>query len=208
MIKNIVFDMGNVLIYFDRNAFLDKVGVTDPADRQILLREVYLSLEWSMMDRGSLTDFQAAERMEKRVPDRLKKYVHALVEQWDRPILPIPGMADLVKELKQNGYSIYLLSNASFHQHDYWQEIPGHEFFDGTLISADVHLVKPQPEIYELLCKLYSLKKEETVFIDDATPNVEGAVWSGLNGIVFHDDVSELRSKLSSLGVKLATQNV
>lgn len=203
MIKNIIFDMGNVLIYFDRALFLDKAGVTDPNDREILLREIYLSLEWSMMDRGTLTDAQASAIFEERLPEHLKKYASALTEKWDRPIFPIPGMEDVVRELKSSGYGIYLLSNASYHQHDYWDEIPASELFDGTMISADVHLVKPQPEIFLLFCSRFGLRPEECVFIDDSTPNVEGAVFSGLNGIVFHNDSSELRRKLSALGVKI-----
>ena len=50
MIKNIIFDMGNVLLKFDRNYFLDAVGVK-PADRRTLMNNVYLSLEWAKMDR-------------------------------------------------------------------------------------------------------------------------------------------------------------
>ncbi len=206
MIRNIIFDMGNVLIYFDREVFLDRVGLTDPADRELLLREVYLSLEWSMMDRGSLTDEQAADIIAARVPARLGKTVHRLVNEWDRPILPVPGMEDLVRELKENGYRIYLLSNASYHQHDYWPLVPGQELFDGTMVSADVHLVKPQPEIYELLSERFELNKQECVFIDDATPNAEGAYYVGMNAIVFHNDVMELRRKLRALGVQCEEQ--
>ena len=108
MIQNIIFDMGNVLIYFNRDVFLDRVGLTDPADRILLKREVYLSLEWSRMDRGSLTDEEASELIIQRVPERLHDTVRALVGEWDRPILPIPGMEELVRELKGNGYGIYL----------------------------------------------------------------------------------------------------
>ena len=189
MIRNIIFDMGNVLIYFDRNIFLDRVGLENPEDRELLNREVYLSLEWSRMDRGSLTDEEAAEIIARRVPEHLRETVHRLVNEWERPILPIAGMEELVRELKRNGYGIYLLSNASYRQHLYWPEIPASDLFDGTLISADVHLVKPQPEIYELLCNRFSLKKEECVFIDDSTPNAEGAFYTGIPAIVFHNDV-------------------
>ena len=202
MIQNIIFDMGNVLIYFNRDVFLDRVGLTDPADRILLKREVYLSLEWSRMDRGSLTDEEASELIIQRVPERLHDTVRALVGEWDRPILPIPGMEELVRELKGNGYGIYLLSNASYRQHDYWPKVPAYDLFDGTLISADVHLVKPQPEIYELMCGTFSLKKDECVFIDDSTPNVEGAFFVGMPAVVFHDDVQELRGKLRALGVR------
>ena len=200
MIKNIIFDMGNVLIKFDRSIFLDKIGASGE-DRETLLREVFLSLEWSMMDRGSLTEEQAMERMCRRVPERLHKAVRALTSEWDRPILPIDGMEELVRELKAKGYHIFLISNASYRQHEYWPLIPGYECFEDTVISADVKLIKPQPEIYLYAMYKFGIRPEESVFIDDAGPNVEGAVYSGLRGIVFHGDTGELREKLRELGV-------
>ena len=200
MIKNIIFDMGNVLIHFDRAAFLDAVDA-EGEDRELLLREVFLSVEWSMMDRGSLTEEQAAERMCSHVPERLHEKVHALVDRWDRPILPVEGMAELVRELRENGYGIYLLSNASYRQHEYWPKIPGSEYFMDTLVSADHKLVKPQPEIYLHALYQFGVKADECVFIDDATPNVEAAVYCGMSGIAFHNDTVELRRKLRALGV-------
>lgn len=204
MIRNIVFDMGNVLVYFDRDIFLDRVDVTDKADRELLKREIYLSVEWSRMDRGSLSPAGAEAIMRTHLPERLHPYVTRLVSEWSRPILPVPGMAELVRELKAAGYGIYLLSNAALDQHKYWHDIPGSEYFDGTLISADVLHVKPEREIYERLCERFSLRPEECVFIDDATPNAEGAFRCGLVPIVFHDDVHELREKLAALGVHVS----
>ena len=202
MIKNIIFDMGNVLLKFDRNYFLDAVGVK-PADRRTLMNNVYLSLEWAKMDRGSMTEAEAAASMCSRLPERLHEQAHLLVDRWDRPILPVEGMASLVRELKAAGFGIYLLSNSSYRQHEYWPRIPGSEYFDGTLISADVKYVKPEPEIYRLLYKKYGLIPEECVFIDDSAANIEGAERTGMPGIVFHGDAAELREKLRGFGVKL-----
>lgn len=200
MIKNIIFDMGNVLIYFDRDLFLDRAGVTG-SDRELLMREVYLSLEWARMDRGSLTDSEAVEIISKRVPAHLHDAVEKLVTFWDRPILEVPGMYELAEELKGMGYGIYLLSNASYRQHEYWPRVPASRFFDGTVISADVKLVKPQPEIYQLLCDEFKLKAEECFFIDDATLNAEAAYRCGMTAAVFHNDAGEIRRKLIEAGV-------
>ncbi|MDO5000770.1 MAG: HAD family phosphatase [Eubacteriales bacterium] len=202
MIKNIVFDMGNVIIRFDPELFMIRLGLAEE-DRKLLKRELFVSLEWSRMDRGSLTDEEAAEIVCRRVPERLHDAVRRLVGMWDRPILPVDGMYELVEELKGMGYGIYLLSNASFRQHDYWPRVPASKFFDGTLISADVKLVKPQPEIYRLLCDKFSLVPEECVFIDDSTSNAEGAYFCGINALVFHGDAHEMRLKLNELGVKV-----
>ena len=200
MIKNIVFDMGNVLLRFDPAYFVERVGAAEE-DRELLLREVYRSLEGARMDRGSMTEAEAAASICRRLPERLHGTVHALVDEWDRPILPVEGMEELIAGLKEKGYGIYLLSNASFRQHDYWPRVPASRFFDGTLISADVGLVKPQPEIYRLLCESFSLDPDECVFVDDATGNAEGAFLCGMHPIVFHGDAAELRARLREEGV-------
>lgn len=200
MIRNIVFDMGQVVLRFAPDFFLDRCGA-EGEDKKLLKREVYQSLEWARMDRGSLTDEQAAELICRRLPERLHETVHELIDRWDRPILPVEGMEELIAELKGKGYGIYLLSNASYRQHDYWPRVPACRYFDGTMVSADVKLVKPQPEIYRLLCETFSLKAEECVFIDDAINNAEGAFLCGMHAIVFHDDMDELRTRLREEGV-------
>jgi len=201
MIKNIIFDMGRVLIQFDQDYFIEKIGITDPEDKVLLKRAVFYSLEWARMDRGSLTDEEACQIMCSKLPERLHEAVELLTCKWDRPILPIEGMAELVKELKEKGYKIYLLSNASIRQRKYWDQVPGSEYFDGTVISAEEKLVKPQPEIYKLICDRFNLVPSECVFIDDAINNCEGAFLCGINPIVFHGDVTETREKLAELGV-------
>ena len=154
-----------------------------------------------MMDRGSLTDEQAAEIMCRRIPERLHEAVHKLVAFWDRPILEIEGVYELIEELKSLGYPIYLLSNASCRQHDYWPRIPASRFFDGTLVSSDVKLVKPMPEIYLRLLQQFGLKADECFFIDDSTANVEAALYTGMHGAVFFEDLPRLRGELIAAGV-------
>lgn len=200
MIKNILFDMGQVLIRFDQKFFIQRLGIED-ADMELLLREVYRSVEWVQMDRGSLREEEAFERIRARLPERLHDAAWKLVIMWDRPILEIDGMYELVEELKELGYRVYLLSNASVRQHEYWPRIPASKFFDGKLISADVHVIKPQPEIYRLCLEKFNLKAEECFFIDDAPANIEGALQCGIPGAVFHGDAALLRHQLRAAGV-------
>ena len=150
-----------------------------------------------------MTEEEAAASMCSRLPERLHEQAHLLVDRWDRPILPVPGMAELVRELKEAGYGVYLLSNASYRQHEYWPRVPGSEYFDGTLISADVKLIKPCAEIYELLYSTFDLTPSECLFIDDSAPNIEGAERTGMPGIVFHGDADELRGEMKAFGVKV-----
>ena len=200
MIKNIVFDMGNVVIRFDPAAFIDRFGVS-AEERELLLREVFRSPEWVMMDRGTLTDEQCADILCPRLPEHLRDIARKLIAFWDRPILETDGICPLIEELKGLGYGIYLLSNASCRQPDYWQRVPASRFFDGTLISYSVKLVKPMPEIYEKFFETFSLKREECFFIDDSPANVEAALYVGMPATVFHNDTARLRRELRAAGV-------
>lgn len=200
MIKNIVFDMGNVVIRFDPAAFIDRFGVS-AEERELLLREVFRSPEWVMMDRGTLTDEQCADILCPRLPEHLRGIARKLIAFWDRPILETEGICPLIEELKGLGYGIYLLSNASCRQPDYWQRVPASRFFDGTLISYSVKLVKPMPEIYEKFFETFSLRREECFFIDDSPANVEAALYVGMPATVFHNDTARLRRELRAAGV-------
>ena len=200
MIKNIVFDMGNVIIRFDPDAFIDRFGVSEE-DHKTLLREIFRSPEWVMMDRGVLTDEQAADVLCPRLPERLRETARKLIALWDRPIYEVEGMCPLIEELKGLGCGIYLLSNASCRQPDYWQRVPASRFFDGTLISYAVKLVKPMPEIYEKFFDTFSLRREECFFIDDSPANVEASIYVGMPGAVFDGDVIRLRGKLREAGI-------
>ena len=202
MIKNILFDMGNVLIHFDRRAFLDRLDISEE-DKQLLMREVFLSVEWVQMDRGTLWEASAEPLMCRRLPERLHSAVHSLVSCWDEPMLPITGMAELVQELKEDGYGIYLLSNASLRQHDYWSKVPGWQFFDGKIISADEKVMKPHPDYYLRAMERFKLIPGECIFIDDVPANIEGAMYCGIPGIVFHGDAQLLRRQLRDHGIRV-----
>lgn len=199
-IRNIVFDMGGVLMRFDTDLFMKRAGISDE-DMPLIRNEVFRSVEWVQMDRGVLDEDGAFSKMKERLPERLYAKAHDLVFDWDKPMISVPGMSDLVRELKQKGYGIYLLSNASHRQHEYWPRVAGSEYFDATIISADISLVKPMPEIYKVACEKLGINLNESIFIDDMPQNVEAAIYSGMEAVVFYDDVERLRADLRRAGV-------
>lgn len=200
-IRNIVFDMGQVLIEFNPGLFIDRLGITGH-DKELLLREVFSSVEWMCLDRGSKDEEEAWTGMCTRLPGHLHAPAHELVfSWWQRPLIPIPGMAQLIGELKAMGYGIYLLSNANRQLPRYFPRIPGSEYFDGRLVSADYLLMKPQHEIYEKLCEVFSLRPESCFFVDDVPANIEGAMRTGMRGAVFFGDIPRLRRDLNAAGV-------
>lgn len=200
MIRNVVFDMGGVLIAWDPARIVARLGLSGE-DARLLLREVFQSVEWVSLDRGSLSEQAALERFYSRLPRRLHAAAVRCVFWWKDELWPVPGMAELIQELDGLGYGIYLLSNATSALHGYFCRIPGSEHFRGHIVSADWKLLKPQHEIYEKLLSEYQLSPAECLFLDDYPPNIEGAKRCGMEGLVFYRDMARLRHELRSMGV-------
>ena len=203
MIRNIVFDMGNVLIRFDPSLFIEREGITDPEDRRLILDELFNSVEWAQMDRGILEEKTAEPFILERFPERLHPTVSNLLHHWAIPGDEFTGMRELVADLKNAGYGLFLLSNASTAQHRYWPLFPVSRYFDGKLVSCDVKVVKPMREIYQIFTDRFLLDPEECRFIDDAPANVAAAITCGWNGIVFHQDAAQLRRKMRQFGIRI-----
>jgi len=198
-INTIVFDMGGVLIDFSAELFSRRLHVG--AEGQALLTQHLLrTTDWVRLDRGTITEEEVLAHACAKLPRELHAAADDIINRWNEPIAPIEGTADVVRALKARGYTMYLLSNASRRQHDYWSQIPGSECFSGTLISADVHLLKPETAIYEELFRKFSLRPEQCFFIDDFPPNIEAAENAGMQGVVFHD-AWQLEQELKVRGI-------
>lgn len=201
MIRNIVFDMGQVLIRWRPEEILEHFELTGE-EKTMLLQELFWSPEWTQQDRGILTEGEMIERVSARLPESLHATVVEVIKAWHVwHLTPMPGMAELVRRLKAQGYGIYLLSNASTALRGYFPRIPGSECFDGLMVSAEEKLLKPQHEIYERLYERFDLVPEQCVFIDDSPANIEGAMLTGMQGIVFRGDTERLRRELRALGI-------
>lgn len=202
MIKNIVFDMGNVLVKYDAQRFVDNCAKSIE-DGELLMRNIFRSVEWISMDRGVMTQQQGLESICKRLPERLQGIAAELMESWHHDIPPFPEMEALVEKLKGAGYKIYLLSNTSARFHDFRVRIPALQYFDGEFISADWGMLKPDPVIFTTFCSHFGLVPAQCFFIDDVAANIEGAQLAGMRGTVYHGDVAWLEKDLQGAGVKL-----
>lgn len=205
MIDTVVFDMGQVLIRWSGALLLEAYDLCE-ADKALLLRELFGEVEWIALDHGSITLQDAAERVCKRVPAHLHPVVTEIVNGWwKRCLVPVPGMAELVGELKEKGCGIYLLSNASVALPTYFRQIPGGEYFDGLMVSAEEKCVKPDPRIFRRLLDRFGLTAERCFFVDDSPANVEAALCAGFQGCVFHGSAAELRKKLIAAGIPVGS---
>lgn len=201
MIKNIVFDMGKVLLNYDADRVCRQY-MTDEAERKEVSMAVFASQEWLLLDMGVIPEEEALRRMQSRLDTEHKKEMAALcLEHWhEYNMWPVEGMREVVESLKKRGYGIYLCSNASLRLLSCYSVIPGIEYFDGLLFSAEVKCVKPQKEMYLHLFERFALKPEECFFIDDLSYNIEGARACGMDGYCFEDgNVEKLKSVLTQL---------
>ena len=202
MIRNIVFDMGEVLIHFNISDFADRYDIT-AEDKELLLKELFLgNADWALCDWGFYTEEEVAERACRRLPERLHEAAYGISCRWFEPVDPVEGMADIVRRLKEAGYGVYLLSNAGMKHREYWPKVPGSEYFDGVVASAYEKMIKPQPEIYRLLLDRFGLKAEECLFIDDRMVNLAGAEICGMESLLF-TDAKKLLVDLAERGIEL-----
>ncbi len=201
MIQNVLFDMGGVLLDFDPKKFVARAGL-NAADSTILEREIFKSVDWVMLDRGTVTEDEAFASMCTRIPARLHAAARAVFDNWDKPRLPLPGLYDTVKELSEKGYGLYLFSNAGKRHAEYWPALPVSKFFgDRLMVSAWYQVLKPEAAFYETGLSRFGLDRRTCVFIDDSVVNLEGAARVGLDGIVYYGDPPLLRQRLREKGV-------
>lgn len=183
MIKNIIFDMGNVILTYDPQEYI-KTVTEDEIIAETVLKELFRGREWLELDAGAITEQNALEQVISRIP-HYAGYVQKAMEQWHSCLAPVQGMPAIVKRLKDKGYKIYLLSNASLRFFNYKDTFEVFNYFDGFVISAKERIVKPDKAIYDCLCGRFGLKREECLFIDDLPVNIDGAVKAGLKGHLF-----------------------
>ena len=204
MIKNIVFDMGNVLVKYDA-APVCRQFIEDQEDLERVRTAVFISPEWTLMDMGVLTDEQALRQICSRLPQRLHEAAALCLQHWHvYNMWPIKEMDSLIRDLKARGFGIYVCSNAAIRLVDVYQDLfPAVECFDGLLFSAEVKCIKPQKEMYQHLFDRFQLKPEECFFIDDLPMNIEGARACGMDGYCFADgDVKKLKEVLDRFSME------
>lgn len=201
--KNIIFDMGNVLLDFDPGAAVRRLPV-EPEEQQFIKELLFASPEWVAFDRGDLTEETVFQQLSARAPAELRGALRELLHNWHETMVPLPGAKELLQELKARGFRLFVLSNAS---KQFWLYFPREidvTLFDGVVVSCDVHLLKPDVRIYRHLLDTYSLDAQDCLFVDDRADNLQGAKEAGIDGLQFTGDYDAVRKRI---GIHETLQN-
>ena len=179
-IRNLIFDLGGVVIRFDGNYFMDREGITDPDDRKRLMEVLFAGPDWPKLDLGELNEPELLELAKKKLPERLHAAAERLVLHWADPVEIIPVMREFILSCRKNGLGTYLLTNSPKSIHRVLDAIRADELFDGVVISSEIGLAKPGQEIFHYTLQKFGLKGDECLFLDDNIKNVWAARESGL----------------------------
>ncbi len=188
MIKNYIFDFGNVLAKFDPLS-LTKAVIKDEELAKTIAPIVFDRLYWDRLDDGTISDDEVKAEIAKRVPEALINLACEVYDKWIENLEPIEGMSALIKKLKSEGAKLYLLSNISigfsenYHKTEWIKTL--FDYFEGLVFSGPLGLTKPNSEIFEYLINKYDLNKQETLFIDDSELNINGAKKVGIKTHLF-----------------------
>lgn len=195
-IKNVVFDMGNVLMLFD-GPYFSAQFTDNEADAAALQRALFGSPVWNLLDSGTISYDTMLRVARAHLDERLWPNLDACFAGWAAYSAPIEETNALAAELKREGYGIYLLSNAGTRIHDQLNHMPAWSLMDGAVVSGEERLMKPDPAIYQLLCERYGLLAEECLFVDDNADNCEGARVAGMRAARYTGDVAAIREALA-----------
>ena len=203
MYKNIIFDLGGVMVDFDPKTYLVDRFCNAEIEEQVS-QLTFESEEWKLLDAGLITRSEANLRMLARAKEYGRAFeVQGVLDDWLHILRPRRRMQELVQRLKSHGYSVYYLSNIPQDVLELFQTRGVLDHFDGGVASCEVHINKPDPRIYQALLDKYSLRASECVFIDDNLANVQAAFALGFAGIQMKENVGTLVRSLATCNVTL-----
>lgn len=199
MIKNFIFDLGNVLVDYNPMRCILKY-VRNISDANYIASEVFESAEWARLDKGEITYGEALEIWKERIPERLFGSVCEIVENFHLYLPEIKEMTEIVKKLREGGKRVFILSNVGERFPLIVKDAEFMKYIDGVVLSHEEKMLKPEPGIYTVLMKRYITVAEETVFIDDVPENVAIAKRFGMAGYVYDGDPEKLSETFKNLG--------
>jgi putative hydrolase of the HAD superfamily len=184
-IRNVIMDLGGVMLEWNPDHLLTPFQPEPELRKQ--LRASIFGPDWRLFDRGQLSEAELVERLVVTT-GRTQPEILAIVDAARGALVEKPETVKLVRALHQRGFEIFCLSNMPSpmyahlrRRHTFW------DVFRGIVVSGDIQLMKPEPEIYLHLLERFALRAAQSVFIDDLQVNVDAAKSVGLHAICFQN---------------------
>lgn len=202
MIKNIILDVGMVLVDFCWADLLKRLGITGKAFEAVADATVRTA-EWNEYDRSAIADEELLAIFKSKAP----QYTEQIQAFWDNAsgiVRQYPYAKPWIQSLKKAGYHVYILSNYARRTYAL-TKAEGLSFLpltDGAVFSFETGHIKPEKEIYHILMEKYGLEPGECVFIDDNAANLVYPKEIGWGTVQFRD-FGQAQDELKSLGITL-----
>ncbi len=185
MIRNIIFDLGGVLVDFKPQNYLSHIGL-NKEEVEFFTKLVFYGKEWREYNSSKINSKQTEEKLIKEYSE----YANIITKifsklDYNYILFEMKDTAEYLKELKAKGYNIYILSDLNEDSFKYNKQFDFFNYVSGGVYSFEVGTTKPNRNNYETLLKKYNLLPEESIFIDDNIDNVNMANELGINGIQF-----------------------
>ena len=185
MIHTIIFDIGNVLVDFRWRQMFESLGLKED-EIEKLANATVRHQAWLDLDKGIISTEEAKEAYAKEVPE-YREFIERIYQEMDKLLVQFDYSIPWIKEMKERGYRIYILSNWSKPAFDACKDTALNflSLVDGTVFSYKEFVIKPEKKIYEIICTRYDINPQEAIFLDDSEANIKSAREYGLHAIHF-----------------------
>lgn len=195
--KNIIFDIGMVLVDFHWRTTMQKLGipenVIDTLDRSMVNHPL-----WNHFDLDDIPESELIQKFKELSPE-CSEYIDLFMNNLDDVVDMFPDADKWLKSLKDRGYHVYLLSN--YPRRLFALHTPRFHFLpytDGRVVSYECHITKPDERIYQRLSSKYNLIPEECIFLDDRQANLDAAEKLGFNTLLVTNPIA-VRTELDNI---------
>lgn len=199
MIKNVIFDFGQVLVHFEPE-YMVRQYVSNEEDVNLLKDVIFDRLYWDKLDLGTITDEETIAQVKERIPKRLWDVAEKIHWNWIYNIPEVEGMKDLIRYIKEKyNVGVYVLSNISKYFAEHSHEIEILKEADGCIFSAYLGITKPDHRIFAHMCEKFGINPSEAVFVDDNRNNIKSSIEFGLNCYLFDKDTEKLKAYFDNI---------
>lgn len=170
MVKNIVFDLDNIIIRGTHSSIIVDFAKNEE-ERKFIENKFLKSPEWNLMDLGMITNDEAINEIQKRNESKFHQLIEISLHEWYKNLHVNEDIVYIARKLKSKGYNIYVLSNMAKATYLHIKDLDFFRFCDGIVISAYENIKKPDDKIFKILLERYNLKAEECILVDDDDTN-------------------------------------